>query len=327
MMNFKSYPLLVAVSICLGLLAACGGGGSASGSGNGSLTLKLTDAPVDSAQAVVVVFTGVELKPVNGTAFSVDFATRKSIDLLALQGGKTSNLFDNQSVPAGQYEWLRLKVYTDQTANDASYITINGAMYNLLIPSGSETGLKLVRSFMVAQGSQTGFVIDFDLRKSIVAPPGQSPNYFLKPALRITDQLQLGTISGTVHLDTLAAAQLPAAAPVTNCKAGLYLFEGATATPDDFDRDLTADGGSDPIYLQPIANDGVTTNVNFTIPFILSGLYYTLVATCNFNVDGMDTDDYNPNASVGQPGYQTMKWTVVNNVNVTAGGTMTVSIP
>ena len=311
----------IATIASVSLLAACGGG---SGNSNGSLTLKITDDPVTDAQAVVVVFTGVELKPAGGASFSVDFATKKSIDLLALQGGKTTNLFENQSVPAGKYEWLRLKVYTDQTANDASYIETGGTKFNLIVPSGSETGLKLVRGFTVAQGSLTGFVIDFDLRKSVVAPPGQMPNYFLKPALRVVDEMQVGTIAGTVDLNALATAQT---AQLADCHAGLYLFQGATATPDDFDRDLVDDGGSDPIYLQPVANDGVTTDVGFTIPFVEAGASYTLAATCDFNVDGMDSDDYSPNAAQGEPGYQTMRWTAVNNVSVTAGATTTVDIP
>jgi hypothetical protein len=320
---------LLPIAACLALLAGCGGSGSAGS--NGSLTLQITDSPIDSADEVVVVFTGVELKPVGGVPFSVDFATNKSIDLLALQGGKVSNLFDNQTVPAGEYEWLRLKVYTDPSANDASYIKINGAMYNLVVPSGAETGLKLVRGFTVAQGSLTAFVIDFDLRKSVVAAPGQQPAYYLKPALRMMDQMSVGTIAGTVHLDQLAAAQLGAGAPVTDCHAGLYLFQQqdqmTPATPDDFDRDLVDDGGSDPIYLQPVANDGVTTDVGYSIPFVEAGQAYTLVATCDFDKDGMDSDDYAPNATQGQPGYQTMRWTSVANVDVGAGATVSVSIP
>lgn len=326
MMSLSKYLLPLTASACLSLLAACGGG-SSSASGTGSLTLQITDSPVDSAQAVVVKFTGVELKPVGGPSFSVDFTTRKSIDLLALQGGKVTDLFANQTVPAGNYEWLRLKIYTDPTANDASYIQIGDSMYNLIIPSGAETGLKLVRGFTVAQGSLTGFVIDFDLRKSVVAPPGQQPNYYLKPALRMMDQMQVGTIAGTVHLDTLAAAHLSAGAPITDCHAGLYLFQGAMATPDDFDRDLVDDGGSDPIYLQPVANDGVTTAVSYSIPFVEAGMSYTLAATCDFDKDGMDSDDYDPNATQGQPGYQTMHWTAVNNVSVSAGATTPVDIP
>jgi hypothetical protein len=328
MCNYRRVLTLLATTLAYVVLPACGGGSNSSGSSTGSMTLSITDSPVDAAQAVVVVFTGVELKPVNGDSISVDFAIPKSIDLLALQGGKTTDLFTNQTVPAGDYEWMRLKVKTDPTANDASHIVIDGNTYNLMIPSGAETGLKLVRGFTVAQGSTTGFVIDFDLRKSVVAPPGHAPNYFLKPALRLLDEMEVGTIAGTVHLTALAAAQLAAGAPVSDCHAGLYLFAGATATPDDFDGDASGDdGGTDPIYLQPVANAGVTTDVSFSIPFVEAGKSYTLAATCDFDKDGMDSNDYRPNAASGEAGYQTMRWTAVNNVSVTAGATTTVFVP
>jgi hypothetical protein len=54
----------------------------------------------------------------------------------------------------------------------------------------------------------------------------------------------------------------------------------------------------------------------------------TVAATCNFDVDAApDTNDYVPNATSGQPGYQTMKWTTVGNVSVTANATTTVALP
>lgn len=319
---------LLLPAICAVLLAACGGGSDATSS-SGALSLKITDAPVDSADAVVVVFTGVELKPQNGPAFSVDFSTPKSIDLYALQGGVTRDLLDNQTVPAGQYEWLRLKVRTDDTASDASYIEIDGAVYNLRIPSGAQTGLKLVRSFTVAQGGVTGFVIDFDLRKSIVAPPGQSPNMLLKPVLRIFDELQTGTIAGRVDLAALATAQLPQGAPITDCNAGLYLFDGGAAVPDDFDRDDSADddGGTDPVWFQPLVNDGVTTTSNYSIPFVEAGRSYSLALTCDYDVDGVDSNDYRPDAVQGENGFETMRWTITPDIAVTAGQTTTVDLP
>jgi hypothetical protein len=54
---------------------------------------------------------------------------------------------------------------------------------------------------------------------------------------------------------------------------------------------------------------------------------YTVAATCNFDVDVSDTNDYIPNATAGQPGYQTMKWTTVGNVSVTANNTTTIALP
>lgn len=50
-------------------LAACGG----SDNNDGALTVRITDSPIDHATEVVVVFTGVELKPASGPPFSIDY--------------------------------------------------------------------------------------------------------------------------------------------------------------------------------------------------------------------------------------------------------------
>jgi len=310
-------------------LAGCGGGGS--DPGTGSLSVNLTDAPVDGAANVVVMFTGLELHRSDGTLVTLDFGTTngqansKSIDLIKLQNGVTGALTQGEAVPAGNYEWMRLKVLAEKNSQGESYITLlNGAQYPLYIPSGAETGLKLVRPFTVAQGSTTRLVVDFDLRKSVRAPPGQDPNYVLKPTLRLMDELQVGKITANIDLAALTSAQLGSGATVSSCKAGLYLFAGASAVPDDQDGDTT--DGADPIVFLPMAYDGVNTNVSVTIPFIEVGSY-TVAATCNVDVDTPDGNDYIPNATAGQPGYQTMKWTTVGNVAVTANNTTTISLP
>lgn len=77
--------------------------------------------------------------------------------------------------------------------------------YELRVPSGSETGLKHNTPFTVAEGTvdmtvadeNSVYTIDFDLRKSIVNPGGQ-PGYFLKSVLRLVQNINTGTISGTV---------------------------------------------------------------------------------------------------------------------------------
>ncbi|MDH4105353.1 MAG: DUF4382 domain-containing protein, partial [Gammaproteobacteria bacterium] len=204
----------IGCALALAVLAGCGGGGGdSSGAKTGTLRLGLTDAPVDQADAVVVQFTGVEFKPKDGVAFSRDFTTPKTLDVLALQGTARAMLLDGETVPAGEYEWMRLKVNADPAQRD-SYVTIGGEECEMRIPSGAETGLKLVRGFTVGVGTITDFTIDFDLRKSVVQPPGQRADatscngqmYMLKPALRIVDNLQVGTITGTVDSSLLSAS-------------------------------------------------------------------------------------------------------------------------
>jgi hypothetical protein len=311
-----------------GSLAACGGGSGSASSGTGTLNLSITDAPLDGALSVVVEFTGVELQRSNGALVEIDFSSPKSIDLLQLRNGSTGALTEGESIPAGSYDWMRLKVLADQNAQNESYlVTSTGAQYPLYVPSGAQTGLKLVKGFTVAQGSVTKLLIDFDLRKSITAPTGQAPYYFLRPALRLVDQLQVGTITANVDLSALAAAQLGAGSMASSCKGGLYLFAGAAATPDDADGDTTDDGGSDPIIYEPITFDGSTTHVSVNVPFVETGSY-TLAATCNSDVDAApDSNDYVPNAASGQPGYQTMQWATADNVAVTANTTTSVALP
>src|SRR5262245_15927777 len=308
-------------------VSGCGGsgGGEVASATTGSLSVNITDAPIDGATEVIIVFTGIELHQAGGTTTTIDFSSPKSIDLIKLQDGVTSALTQDSAVPAGNYDWMRLKVLATKNSQGESYIKLlTGQQYPLWIPSGAETGLKLVRPFTVAQGSLTRLVIDFDLRKSITAPPGQDPNYIMRPTLRLLDQLQVGKISASVDLAGLATAQLGAGSTVSACKGGLYLFSGGAATPDDQDSD--AADGADPIVYEPLAYDGVNTSVTIDLPFVEVGSY-TLAATCNFDVDAADTNDYNPAATQGMPGFQTMKWTTKGKVAVTANGTTTISLP
>jgi hypothetical protein len=175
----------------------------------------------------------------------------------------------------------------------------------------------------VTQVNTTRLHIYFDIRKSIHAPPGQDPNYVMRPTLRLLDQLQVGKIVATVDLAALTTAQLGQAAAVSGCNAGLYLFAGSSATPDD--QDGNAADGADPVVYEPVSYDGVNTSVAVTIPFVETGSY-TLAATCNLDVDAADADDYNAAAAQGAPGYQTMTWTT-KNVSVIANDTAAVSLP
>jgi hypothetical protein len=165
MRAFSRKTLVVALSTML--LAACGGsggGGTASVSGSGSLNLGVTDAPVDGASAVVVKFMAVQLKPENGDVVTIALSPAKSIDLLALAGGTSAALLEDHTVAAGKYEWIRLLIEAEEN-QVSSYIDLQtGARYPLFVPSGSETGLKLVRGFTVAVGGANNFTIDFDLR-------------------------------------------------------------------------------------------------------------------------------------------------------------------
>lgn len=325
--NVAGMSLLATAALAL---AGCGG----SSEGEGILNLKITDSPVDQAEAVVVVFTGVQLKPADGEVISFDVdcpddqgeATgRCSIDLLTLQEGVTVDLLEDQPLPAGQYNWIRLNVLAERDMQDGSYILLEegGEQYPLFIPSGAQSGLKLVRPFIVSQTGNTELVIDFDLRKSVIAPPGLAPNYILKPTLRLVDNLLTGTIEGQVDLGALGEAQEVAAD--ASCNGGVYLFNEADATPDDQDGDAT--DGADPVVytaLEPDELDGSIASYNFS--FVETG-DYTIAFTCDFGVDAApDESEYDPGAAEGEDGYQTMRW-LTQNVTVQPDEVVIVDYP
>src|SRR5271165_4781326 len=119
----RGIGLLLTLSI-----AACGGSGGSSASsmgqstGMGQMTLSVGDSPVDSAQKVVVEFTGVELIPNSGNAIDINFSPPKTIDLLNQSGTASAQLFD-QPIPAGSYSQIRLTVVADGDPSH-SYIVL-----------------------------------------------------------------------------------------------------------------------------------------------------------------------------------------------------------
>jgi hypothetical protein len=286
----------VAVFAALG--TGCGGGDDGSGPAMGKLTLGITDAPVDDATAVVVRFTAIELKPEGQEAFTIDLSPAQSIDLLALAGGSSRALLEERSVPAGNYQWLRLLIEADASQPGSHIDLENGSRYPLVVPSGSESGLKLNRGFTVAAGSISNFTIDFDLRKSVIAPPGQSPNYVLKPVLRMVDNLLVGTIAGTVA---------PALIPV-DCAPQVYLFTGADVAPDDLD--IAPPPDVDPLISVPVGLDAASGEYRFRVAFVEVGAY-----TASFTCDGdMETPE----------GEETLVFAGTQNLAVSANQTTTI---
>lgn len=291
----------LAVASVAALLAACGGGG---GDGDkattGTLKLGITDAPVDHAFEVNLQFTGVELKPAGGAPFSFDFSPAKNFNLLELTGTNRAMLLDGVEIPAGDYEWVRLKVNADPNFPGDSYVVLEegGGQCEIRIPSGDQTGLKLVRGFTVAAGAITDFTIDFDVRKSLVAPPGQktivdtcgNQAYLLKPVLRMVNNLQVGAITGTVDPNlVLAECPLDNSAPYPG---NVYLFgpalsgqTGDSIKVDDYDvveNDLNGDDAITSATVDPDTG-------NYVIGFVAPG-QYKVAYTCDSDDTEIDAD-------------------------------------
>jgi len=320
----RSWVTFMAVLLLAGLSACSDSNGDSPSSiapNSGFLTLRVTDAPVDDAAEVIIVFTGIELQRGPASTLNIDFDSPRSLDLLQFRNGQTANLLEGHPVLPGEYEWLRLKISAEQNLQNGSRIRLrDGRQFPLFIPSGAESGLKLNRRFTVAQGGITRLIVDFDLRKSVVAPPGLAPNWILRPSLRLIDELQYGTLVGSVDVPALAAAQQTS---VADCAPGVYVFAGSGVTPDDMDGDAT--DGVDPLVYQPLPLPTPGTSANYSLSFLESG-DYTVAFTCRFNVDADPTrSEYDPRTLTPE-GTPPMRFTI-KAARITTGTTTRVDAP
>lgn len=281
------YSLFI-TTICVSLLSACGE--SSSESASARLTLNITDAPVDEADAVVVQFSSVTLRPTQGEEIVFDFSAEpKTIDLLALQGVASQPLIEDEEIPAGDYNQIRLGVNAEFDDVYDSYITINGIDHELRVPSGSQNGLKLNTPFSVATGTEgisvdddlSVYTIDFDLRKSVVNPVGQE-GYFLKPVLRLVQNVNTGSISGLVDGELLIAEHCTDDDPLTG--NAVYVFSGADITPDDVDEI-----DADPLTTSLVAYNENDGSYSYEIGYLSAG-NYTVALTCNAELE-TEADD------------------------------------
>ena len=268
------------------LLTACGGGGGGGGGGasTGTASISLTDAPIDDAKEVVVRFDGAEFQPANGARVMVylsdttgtcevvtvpDTTKPCEVDLTDYTGNNKVTLLDNVTLPAGPYSWVRLIL----NANPGYITLLNDSQFDLRVPSGAQTGLKLHGGFIVATGNHTDYTIDFDLRKSVHDPVGSS-DYILRPTLRMVDNSLIGTLSGNVHPSFFEGGL---------CTGAVYVFpDGTPGTPDDVDGD-----DSDPITAALVPNDGTHA---YTVGFLTEG-DYLIAFTCDALADVPTVDD------------------------------------
>jgi hypothetical protein len=266
---------VVAISMALGV-GACSGGGEDSGA-TGELSLAVTDAPVDDASSVVVQFRGVAFKRAGSAPEVVQnlAPSPRQLDLLQYQNGRAALLLDGATLPAGDYEWVRLIVDNESGVRDSYVVLSGGEECELRVPSGSESGLKLNRGFTLPADGSVALTIDFDLRKSIHAPPGQrgsagacTQGYLMRPTLRIVDDANVGAIAG--HVDAGLVTE--------ECLPKVYVFSGAGVTPDDLEDAAGSD--ADPLVVAGVPIENGSTSYAYRAAFLPPGAY-TVAFTCD----------------------------------------------
>jgi len=170
---------------------------------DGTLRMTLVDAPVQiqDVDSLVVVFDRVmvhrcEEEIIEGEEEWITVlpdtlpVQDRTFNLLELVNGVFATLGEVELEP-GTYTQVRIML-------ESASLVINGEDQDLFIPSGYESGIKLVHAFKIEPDVITDLVVDFDVASSLhEAPPG-SGNYILRPTIRLVQKTLSGTISGTV---------------------------------------------------------------------------------------------------------------------------------
>jgi len=190
----------------LALFSGCGSNSSDGGGGTGTVSLSLTDATINGVQAVYVTIEEVSVHKDEGSGWEVIAEPNRTYNLLELVNGVREKL-GIAVLETGHYTQLRMKVreQPDGGINTLSashpygnYVIDNSDEYQeLKIPSGYQTGVKVVCGFDINENQTTELILDFDASRSIVEA-GSSENLLLKPTIKVFELDEYSIISGTV---------------------------------------------------------------------------------------------------------------------------------
>ncbi len=195
--------LIIAALMLTSIFSACEKSDNASTSGK--LTIQLTDAPFPTnlIEEANVTINKIEVRKANegeedGNPFIVLSEEEMSFNLLDLTNGVTENLVDSV-VEAGSYNLIRLYVA------EASIKLKDGQEFDLKIPSGSQTGIKVFidPAIEVSGGLSADLLLDFDVSKSFVVQgnpntPAGIKGFHFKPVIKATNNTTAGTLMGVV---------------------------------------------------------------------------------------------------------------------------------
>ena len=87
---------------------------------------------------------------------------------------------------------------------------VTGTSHELKVPSGYQTGIKIVKGFSIAVSQTTELLLDFDAAKSVVQA-GKSGKWLLKPTIKVLESME-NLVSGVIDdgVNPIAGAMVSA---------------------------------------------------------------------------------------------------------------------
>ncbi len=163
-----------------------------------------TDPAVSDGESDVAEADVAESGEGNGPWVTI-FEGSQDLDLLDLRNGRTDLLVD-VTIEAGTYTEMRVVV-------TRGFVKLkgDGREWDLRVPSGEQTGIKLKLTFDVAAGEDTVLLLDVDLSRAFSAIPSgmiddvstiREFRFTPSVAMRLINQLEAGMISGVVTDDS-----------------------------------------------------------------------------------------------------------------------------
>jgi len=296
-------------SLFILMFAACGGGGSGS-SGTGTLSLSLSDATTDQYNAVYVTIEEVQVHKDEGRNWQVVASPNKTFNLLELVNGVREELGVTE-LETGHYTQMRLIIgetrdnginLLSESHPYGSYIIDRSDTYHeLKIPSGLQTGVKIVHGFDINENQTTELILDFDASRSIVRA-GNSGQWLLKPTVKVLDTGACSIISGTVttaiDTDELLEGVL-VSAQIYNSDADdpkdEVVVEASTITDEE---------GSYKIFLQPGTYNLVAYGEGYTPECVRIVAASNSAYTENFALSAASTGEITGTVSIDGGGEQ-----------------------